>query len=498
MAAATVAAAVALAAGGCGGGDGDDPSRTASVVPADVAAYADGAVKPSDDDREALESSLGTLLADADVEATIASGLDGLFAGESISWAEDVEPWAGERGAIFVVDPEDDGAVVVEIDDEDAAVETFERLSDSGADEGADEYDLGDGDFGRAAILEGYAVIGSEAAVDAAVEAADGDSLLDAEGFDAAAGGLFDDRLATLYVDPGAALDALVASGEIDADDGEVVSGALQEPVGLALGASSEELRAELSVAPGGEAPAVSSSELIERVPDGAWFALAAGDAGPALASALGTIGPLVGDLDQLGATIGGIDPAELAAATGDAAVYFGGTSLLGIRGAVILEALDPAAVADSLDQLADGLSASSEVEVQPLAGEGDGFILTPAGVPLQFPFVLRDDLLVAGLGTEAVDQAFDPESSLADSESFGDAAEALGDGGAPIAYVDFEQMLELLDGIPGLWDDPDLATARPYLERLGDFVTGAAEDDGRSLVTMALTLRGESAESGD
>jgi len=500
-AAATVTAALAatLALGGCGGDDGDDPSRTAGVVPSDVAAYADGAVKPSDDDREALESSLGTLLGDADVDATIASGLDGLFAGESISWAEDIEPWAGERGAIFVVDPDSDGAVVVEIDDEDAAVETFERLSEPGADDVADEYDLGDGDgdgdFGRAAIVEDYAVIGSEAAVAAAVEAADGDSLLDADEFDAAAGDLSDDRLVTLYVDPGAALDTLIASGEIDDADGEVVAGALQEPVGLALGAGSEQLRAEVSIAPGGEGPAVASSELIERVPDGAWIAVAAGDAGPALASALGAIGPLVGDLDELEATIGGIDLSELAAATGDAAAYFGGTSLLGIRGAVMLEALDAAAVAAFLERLADGLAASREVEVQPLAGEGEGFTLTPAGVPLQFPFVLRDDLLVAGLGTEAVEQAFEPDSSLADSDAFGDAAEALGDGDEPIAYVDFEQMLELLDGIPGLWGDPDLAAARPYLERLDDFVTGAAADDGRSRVTMALTLRGESGE---
>jgi hypothetical protein len=295
------------------------------------------------------------------------------------------------------------------------------------------------------------------------------------------------------YASPEAILDALVTAGEIDdAERGRIaeqLGPAVTEPVVLSLGATRETLVAELSSS--AEAPsAPSASELFERVPEDAWVAVALDDAGVTLQEVVGAAGPaLAEDLAGVEDAIG-LDLAELATRTGDAAGYFGGTSVLQIGGAVMLEGGDADSLAGVLDGLERRLSRDPAVRIEPLEGEGEGFMLIPADVPIQFPFALRDGFLVAGLGPEAVDQALGSDSPLATSEPYEDAADALGDGFDPVAYLDFERMLELVGGLPGFWDDTDLAAARPYLERLDHFVAGSRTDDGRSLLRLALGVR--------
>jgi hypothetical protein len=486
-----VTAAAALTA--CGGDEVDSPGL-ATVVPVDAPLYADGVVKPDDEDREALDSSLGTLLGEPDVVARFSAGLDEVLEDEDASWGEDIEPWAGERAGIFFLDLGEDpeGAMILEIEDENAFGEATERIaarrgavrdeSHGGVDYRVDDDDRAWG------VVEGYAVIGPEAGVQAAIDASQGDSLDDSDAFEAAIGDLSDDRLATVYASPGPILDGLLESGEIDAAERAQIADAFgaagEEPIAFSLGAASEALFAEVASHSGDGSVAASASELIERAPEDAWLAFGLGDAGPALEAALATADPRSLDTGI------GLDLPGFAAGAGDAGGFFAGTSLLGMTGALVLSEREPAALGDSVSELERGLADDPSVRVEPLELEGEGFALIPAGVPIQFPVVLRDGMLVVAMGTDAVSQALEPEASLSDSDAFEAAADGVGDDFEVAAYLDFEQMLQLLGSLPGFWEDPEMASARPYLERLERFVAGVREDDDRSIARAVLGVR--------
>lgn len=493
-AAAGLALGVSLALAGCGGDE--DVSGPATLTPAGAPIYFEAVVKPGEDDRAALDATLGTLLDEDDPVTAIDRALDELFADEGFSWSEDVAPWAGERAGIFTLGLADDSpsVVIVEVEDEALAERELERVVAERA-VGPD-----DSDHLAQAIVEGHALLGPEPGVQAAVDAATEDSLADSEEFVAATEGLLTDRLATLYVAPEPTLDGLREAGEIDAAERDRIGAALgpvaEAPAVLALDATEGALVAEL--AGSGEGPVATASELFDRAPEDAWLAVGLADVEAIVDATLAAAGPALGDDVASVERDIGLDLTGLAAATGDAAGFLRGTSILGLGGAAILEAAEPGELAAILDRLERGLRGDPAVRVDPLEGEGEGFTLLPRDVPIQFPFALRDDLLVAGLGTAAVEHSFEPDSGLLDSEPYREAAEGLGDELAPVAYIDFERMVELLDGLPGFWSDPDLAGARPYLERLDRLAGGVRADDGRALLRLRLVIQADRPEADD
>jgi hypothetical protein len=173
------------------------------------------------------------------------------------------------------------------------------------------------------------------------------------------------------------------------------------------------------------------------------------------------------------------------------------GTSVLGIGGAVILETSDEAASAKTLDELRSALSTVSAVRVAPLDQSGEqGFSLSPASVPVEFQFVQKDGKVVVGLGSDSVDQAFSPSSTLGDSDRFGQATGGLGDY-EPVMFIDFGPLFQLVDGIPDTADDPDYQRAKPYLDHLDYLAVGSrSEDNGRTGVRVLLGLKDASETS--
>jgi hypothetical protein len=109
--------------------------------------------------------------------------------------------------------------------------------------------------------------------------------------------------------------------------------------------------------------------------------------------------------------------------------------------------------------------------------------------VPVQIQFVQEDGKVVVGLGSESVDQVYSPDSTLADAEAFQAATDALGDF-APVAFIDFVPLLQLLESFQQVSEDPDYQQAKPYLDHLDSLGVGGRSEGGRASVRIVLGLR--------
>ena len=498
LALATIAVSLAFAACGDDDDSGSTGSGAAALVPPDALLYADAVVRPEGDQRENVESALGTVLGEDDPGAYLIDQLEQDLADDGFdgSYAEDVEPWLGERGGAFFLsfEAESDGAFVVETTDEELARDSIEQLIQEDGEtrpatyEGVDYVRSDDGS--AAGIVDGFAVIGSKAGFEAAVDASAGDSLADSDEYADAVGEAAGDSLLTVYAEPRNILDVVVESGELPEQDAagiaDAMGSAADVPVVLSVGADDSGFFAE--VATKGEAPIGGASDLIDRLPDDAWAAFALADAGtvagPAVLGSLAQNEVLGGVFERLQAQGGNL--AEFGESVGDVAGWFGGTNVLGARGALILEATDESAAQELLDGLRTAFSTDPRVRVSPGEAEGEAFSVGPSDVPIEFPFVLRDGLLVGGLGEQSIEQVYEPDTSLEDSDAYDAATEALGDEFPIGALVDFQTLVGFFEGL-NTADEPDLAAALPYLARLDVFAAGASEDDGSTTVRFVL-----------
>jgi Protein of unknown function (DUF3352) len=499
IALATIASSLVLAA--CGGDDDDGgpsaDSGPATVVPADAVVYVEGVVRPEDEQRESVETALQTVLGEDDPGGFLVGELEDEFStGDvEVDYAEDIEPWLGSRGSFFL-SPEEQPALVLETTDEELATESIERLVEQKGPIRRATYDgvgyvrTGD-EEGSAGVVDGFMVSGSRAAFRTAVDASNGESLAESDAYTSAVEAAPDDRLATVYAEPRVILDMAIESGDLtdaQADAiAEAVGPAVDAPVVLSLGADDAGFFAELAAE--GEAPIGGSSDLLERLPQDAWAAFALSDAGavagPAILGSLGSNEVLGSVLQGLQDQIG-IDLAEFGASVGDVAGWFGGANVLGATGALIFEVTDEAAAEELLDGLEQAFSADPRVRVAPGELEGEAFSVGPADVPIEFPFVLRDGLLVTGLGEQSVEQAYAPETSLSDSDAYAAAEEALGDEFEVSMLLDFQTLVGFFQGL-NTEDEPDLNEALPYMARLDVFAAGVRGDDGSTTARFVL-----------
>ena len=178
---------------GCGGGE---DSELASLVPPDVPLYAEVVLRPEGDQAEAIESFAERVAGIEDPAAAIAAELDSSLADDGVdaTFAEDIEPWLGDRGAVFVrsfesldspsMDPE--AAVLVEVSDADAAQDFIDETLAAESEGEVEESSYGDVDYqldGDTAVglIDDFLVFGPEDAFKVAVDASEGESLAESE-----------------------------------------------------------------------------------------------------------------------------------------------------------------------------------------------------------------------------------------------------------------------------------------------------------------------------
>lgn len=516
---ATACVLALLAVAGCGdqeSGDSASGSELAGFAPAGAPVYAEAVVRPQGDQRADVEAALGTLLGTEDPGALILTRLDqeAEADGSGIGFSEDVLPWLGERAAFFAQDfgeSSADGsyAAIVETTDPEAAADLNRTVvEENGEDfvektyDGVDYLLEQDEDLGASGIVDDHLVAGTEDGFRAVVDAAAGESLADSDALPEEFDRLGSDVMLAAYADPGAVLDGLEASGELPAEQREAVEAQLgigiDEPLTAALGADSSSFFFETSSSPAANSPA-AAPDLLAALPASSWVALSAGDVGAALDAAISGFdaqleaAPAVprelrGGLEAAAGRELDLDLKELTGWIGDVAFYFRGTSIFGLGGALIVETSDEAATLEALDSLRAVLDRDPSVEIQPLELEGEGFEVALLGAPVQIPIVVRDGRLVAGLGSESVEEAFGAEEPLGDSDGFSAASAELDDL-EPSFYFDFEPLVELIESTGQAADDPGYAEAKPYLDALDFLVFGQALDDERLRFRVSLGL---------
>ncbi|HEU4657828.1 MAG TPA: DUF3352 domain-containing protein [Capillimicrobium sp.] len=510
------AGALALGLAACGGGGDSEDASPASAVPATAPIYAEAVLRPEGDLKKNVDEVLQKVTQKDDPGAEIEKLLN---EGDGpLDWEADVKPWLGERAGVFVTgfNGEDaDAAVVVASTDDEKAAAAVEK--DAGEDAEQRTYEdveyWVDADGNAEGVVGDFVVVGTERAFRTVVDTVNGDDVETiedgdqyGEALDAVGGD--EDALATVYVNTEGLIDAVGRSGGIPAEQLDSLRETLQENGGEAaaakLGVADNQVTVE-SAAIGVTGDAASAggdaAAAVAALPGDAWMAFGIGAIGERVRNAmdqLRTAAEAQGqDLDQILAQVSqqtGIDiDQDLLSWMGDGGVFVRGTGLSDIGGALVVQTSDPKRSNEAIVKIAQLLQQQSPgTSVSPLrgvAGADDGVVISAPGSPVQVILATAGDRFVAGVGQSAVEEAIDPKTTLADSDAFQAAADALGDDVKPSFFFDVAPVLTLAEAV-GAGGDPSFAEAKQYLSQFGSVAAGGSRDGDTQRAKLVITLK--------
>ena len=302
---AALAAAVALAA--CGDDDspgedvGDLGPDPATMAPVEAPVYFEVTVRPEGDMLESFNSTIGKLTGGQEPGELIQQGIDSELAEDELSYAEDIEPWLGQRMGGFVTefDPmteDGEGAVAIAVSDADAAQEFLEKARETGDEPGTDEtyngVDYVRSDGAAIGIDGDFMLIGTEQGFQDAVDAGAGDSLADDSEASSEREDVPENSIFSAYVDTQAVIDLIESSGELTGEQlkqfEDQIAQYSEGPISF-WGVAADD-----AISLAGSAPAPTDSEgpsdLVSTFPSDAWLAFAAGDFGAQLEASLDAV----------------------------------------------------------------------------------------------------------------------------------------------------------------------------------------------------------------
>jgi hypothetical protein len=181
----------------------------------------------------------------------------------------------------------------------------------------------------------------------------------------------------------------------------------------------------------------------------------------------------------------------------GDAGGFVEGSSVLGLGGGLVLETDDEQAATDAVDKVEQALSRDRqlgrELKVTP---SDNGFSIEAAGAPIGAEVAVQDGKVIAAGGAATIDDVTGSGDTLDDSDRFGDATDALGDGETASFWLDFAPILSLVKSSGS--SDPELQAALPYLDALDYVIAGGKLDGDRSTGTFVLGVKEASDDDSD
>lgn len=496
------------------------PAEDAAIefVPSGAIGYANVFIRPSNDQRRALDSLLkkfpGIDTTDEAIEK-ITDLLDKALAEGGMSYEDDVEPWLGDQMAAFfagggtpdvpnfavLVESKNDGELQDFIDKvaEDDGVVLEEKTYEGETyqmEEGGDE------PF-AVAVLDGFFVGGTEGAIKSVIDTRAGDeTLADDEKFVSATDPLEDDWIGLFYLDGAAFFEEIGAAagyGPAEMAMLETLGLDQQEPQAGILYATESSIAFEST---GGFTPAgitgdlakvAAAPGLVPELPSETWAAFS-----------LPQLGDFVNGLFDLFQSIPGFERSQVEdmfyGETGlrlqedvlswmeDAGVFVQGTSIQSIGGGLVIESNDPDKTAQVLERLRD-IVREQGIQARPeTAGGLEGFSVQLPGVPAPI-YALGGDRLVIGYGDAALEAATGDET-LRDSEAFAAAQEAIGNDFNISFYIDVDGAQRFGEAVATFSGDP-MGTyeqkVKPYVDVFTHVVVGAKEVGGDTIVTKFL-----------
>lgn len=515
FAALAVAALIAIAAG-CGDGGGGSGSEVAELVPARTPVFVEGVLRPTGELKSNTEAAAERIAGIDNLGDFVVSELESSAQddGEPVDFDEEIEPWLGERAAVFFERLEDDEltelGIVVESTDPDATqefIDTQVKESDepyrSGSYEGVD-YEVGGDEDNAIGVVGDFLLIADDEKVFAdAVDASEGDSLAAEDAFSEAISAASDGSLADVYVDVGRLIDQ--SGGQIDPQAREVLQNAGIDPSEATAVASvvpgSDQITVELSSdLAGQEAPTGDAAELLGSLPGNAFAGFAVSGFGNQVSEAIDSLdkegipdavppNQLKKGLKQLG-----IDLDALSDSLQDAGAFAVGNSESSLGGALVLTTKGSGAT-EAVSSIADLLRGVQVEGVTPLKGKYSGFSVRDQEDLGDKPLVVaaKEGRIAIGYGLPAtlsglLAGAASEGKTLAENPVYDDAVSALGD--TPITgFADGPAALRLADSlIPA--DDGDFEGAKKYLKSVRFLALGSVTQDDLATAKLIIGLK--------
>lgn len=498
---------------------GPDP---ATMVPSDAPFYMEAVVRPEGQLGEDLESSLSKLLVTDDVSGKLHEAIDeGLASeGEDLTWENDIAPWLGTRAGVYfngydLKSNEAEGAAVVAITDADAAQSFVDKASEG---EGKTEQQDYNGvqltvspDDTAVAIDGDFLLAGTTQAVEDSIDAQDGENFAGVDdattGFDTVP----DNTIFMLYADPQGALDLVKSSGEIPAEQLKQIEDQLAAMGDGPIDAWGTVTDSSMGFGASAPAPddAPDPTDLLTTFPADSWMAFAASGVGDQISNSIAQFkaGFEAGFDDAAPNLADEVDPIQMfqdatglnleqdLAWIGDVGGFVEGTSIFGLGGGLVVTTDDQQAAEDAVAKVQQAIGSSRELKVTP--SQDGGFDIQAQGAPLGAQVAVEDDKVVVAAGADTVDDVLSPSETLGDSDTFQAAEDDLGSDLTPGFFINFAPILDLVDSIGQ--SDPEIESARPYLNAL-DFLIGGSKVDGdRSVAgfTLGVQDQPEGSDSG-
>ncbi len=515
LAALAVAALIAVLAG-CGGGGGSSGSEVAELAPPGTPIFIEGTVRPSGELKSNVEAVAERFSGIGNLGDFVVSELESSAQedGEPFDYAEEVEPWLGERAAVFFERIEDDEptelGIVVESTDAEATqefVDTQVEQSDEPYRDGSYggvDYRIGGPDGNAIAVVDDFLLIAEDEPVfKDAVDASQGDSLAAEDTFSEAISAASAGSLADVYVDVGRLIEQ--SGGEIDPQARQILQNAGIDPSEATAVASvvpgSNQIAVEFSSdLAGQEAPTGDASELLGSLPGDAFAGFAVSGFGKQVSEAIDSLDkqgiPDAVPPNQLkkGLKELGIDLESLSASLQDAGVFAVGNSESSLGGALVLTTQGSGAT-EAVSNIAQLLRGVQVEGVTPLKGKYSGFSIRDEEELGDKPLVVaaKEGRFAIGYGLPAtlsglLAGAASEGKTLSENPSYDAAVTALGD--TPISgFADGPAALRLADSLIPSSDD-SFEEAKKYLWSIRFLALGSVTQDDLATAKLIVGLK--------
>ncbi|HEX5526037.1 MAG TPA: DUF3352 domain-containing protein [Solirubrobacterales bacterium] len=453
---ALLAALAVLCVAGCGGG-GSGATDPATIAPPKTPLYLDVTVQPEGEVKKNVEALAENLAGVSDVGGFAIALLESKVTqeGEGFDFEKEVEPWLGEKAAIFFEEYEEGEnfngyGVAVQTEDEAAASSFVEKQAEGqegpakkGSYEGVDFY-VSSSDGQTVGVFDGLLVFAEDEEIfKSLVDASEGESLGGEDAYASATAKVPDNSLANVYVDIGGLIEQ--AGNKIDSETELFLESVGLEPKEATAVASvvpgAEQIEIDLSSDLSGEnPPSGDASKLLGSLPASSLAAFASSEFGTRFnegidrIDAQGIPGKVPPHKLKSALKKAGIDLEAIASSIGEVGAFVEGSSEHSLTGSFVLQTEQPQQAKNTVSNIGFFLRASHTPGVTAVGGGAAGFSVHSPELGRQ-PLVVisKGDRIAIGYGLAAAKAALaESGETLADTAAYKEAVSALGN--TPIA----------------------------------------------------------------
>ncbi len=232
-----------------------------------------------------------------------------------------------------------------------------------------------------------------------------------------------------------------------------------------------------------------TGAQVLRGLPGSAWLAIGFGDLGKTFAGntqglhALASLasGVSLGSI-SLGAAFAPLSShaldvqRDLLSWMGATGVYVSGSSVLSLQAAVVITSKNPARSREAVAELAQAYrEAGGQTSPTSVPGTETAVTVKLPNFPLTLTLAYGQGKFVAGIGPASIQEALNPQSTLAGTSSYTAAASALGQGIQPSALVEVHTLSGLIESL-GLNQTPGFSGFASAVAPLSTIAVGGGE----------------------